>query len=563
MRMVVDKNVRVRARDGVTLATDVYLPDRREPCAALVQRVPYGRDVARIVDFSLSVHKAVEAGYAAVVQDVRGRGGSDGLFRPFLDDGSDGADTIAWVKAQEWSDGRVGMFGGSYGGASQWAAARAAGAEIGAIAPFVATPDCYDGWIHRRGVFELGFNLHWTLRNIAPAEAARRTPSALDPLLDANDATDDMYAALPVADQPVLDGVADYYASWAREPEPTGAWGALASTDAVDVPVLSIGGWFDVFQRGSLTGYRLSPAGRRRLVMGPWAHSVFGGWYRDARYGIRSDAAVVDLTKVHLRWFDRWLRGIDNGAEQDAPVRVFVLGSHTWSDEADWPPPDVVPTALYLRSGGRANTSAGDGRLSQDAPQSEPDDSYRYDPNDPVPTCGGATFLPGLALAANSGPRDQSAVERRADVLSYTTDPLEHDLLAIGPVEAFVHLSCSAPDTDVALTLTDVTPQGRSINVADGIARARYRDSRLEPSLLVPGTPYELRVDLGGMACLFRRGHRIRVTITGGSFPRFERNPQTGEAPALATELAPATTTIHHSATRPSHVLLPIVERAA
>ena len=277
MRIVIDKEVRVPARDGVSLATDVYLPDEREPRATLVQRVPYGRDVARIVDFSLAVHKAVESGYAVVVQDVRGRGGSEGSFRPFLDDAADGADTIAWVKAQLWSDGRVGMFGGSYGGAVQWAAARETAAEIGAIAPFVATPDCYDGWIHRDGVFELGFNLHWTLRNIGPAEAMRHgTNGRLDAMLEANDATDALYESLPVADQAVFDGIADYYAAWAREPEPTGTWGSLGSTDAADVPVLSIGGWFDVFQRGSLQGYGLlargPPAARDGAVgtLGLW-----------------------------------------------------------------------------------------------------------------------------------------------------------------------------------------------------------------------------------------------------------------------------------------------------
>ena len=242
-------------------------------------------------------------------------------------------------------------------------------------------------------------------------------------------------------------------------------------------------------------------------------------------------------------------------------MRVFVLGANAWRDEADWPPPDAEPTSFFLRSGGRANTNAGDGRLLREPPASEPEDAYRYDPADPAPTCGGSTFLPGLGLAAKLRPARSTRrrVARRCALLH--DRPLERDLLVIGQVEAHVHFSCSAPDTDIAMTLTDVSPEGRSINVADGIARARYRDSRSGSSLLVPAKSYELRVDLGGVACLFKRGHRIRLDVTGGSFPRFDRNPQTGEPPALATELAAATTTIHHSGALPSRLVLPIVER--
>ncbi len=559
MRVLLDKAIRVETRDGEQLATDVYRPDVREQLPALVQRVPYGRDVARIVDFSLAVQRALEAGYVVVVQDVRGRGASSGAFTPFLDDRNDGADTIAWAARQPWCNGRVGLFGGSYGGATQWAAARERPPALAALAPFVATPDCYDGWIYRTGVFELGFNLHWTLRNIAPGEAARSGNGTREAVIAANDETEALYERLPVADQPVLAGVTDYYREWAAEPEPTGRWGGLVPGDPVGVPVLSIGGWYDVFQRGSLRGYELGPSGRRRLVMGPWAHGVFGGTFVDQAYGIRADSALVDLTSMQLRWFDRWLKDEANDVEHDSPVSVFVLGANTWRDERDWPPPDVEFVDYFFHSHGHANTLDGDGMLTAQPPTAEPADMLRYDPNTPVPTWGGATFLPGLHLAANAGPRDQRTIEQREDVLCFTSEPLDEPLLVIGPVEAFVYVSSPAPDLDLTATLVDVEPDGRAINVTDGIARARYRDSRASPTLLRPGTTYELRIDLGGAACLFRRGHRIRVDISGGSFPRYDRNPQTGEAPGHAVRLQAATHTIHHDAAHASRIVLPVV----
>ncbi len=230
-----------------------------------------------------------------------------------------------------------------------------------AFAPFVATPDCYDGWIYHDGVFELGFNLHWTLRNIAPGEAARAGNGSRDAVIAANDETDALYARLPVVDQPILAGVTDYYREWAAESEPTGRWGGLVpGYEPGDVPVLSIGGWYDVFQRGSLKGYGLGPVGRRRLVMGPWAHGVFGGTFVEHAYGIRADSALVDLTTLQLRWFDRWLKDEDNGAERDSPVSVFVVGANAWRDERDWPPPDVTLVDFFLRSNGHANTLEGE-----------------------------------------------------------------------------------------------------------------------------------------------------------------------------------------------------------
>ncbi|MES1246082.1 MAG: CocE/NonD family hydrolase [Actinomycetota bacterium] len=553
MRIVVEKGVAVPMRDGVELLADLYLPEGRGPFPALLHRVPYSREAPRIVNFSLDAHRSVQAGYAVVVQDVRGRFGSGGTFTPFLDDGADGADTIDWIVAQPWSSGKVGMAGGSYAGATQWAAARARPAGLTAIAPFVATNDCYDGWIYRRGVFELGFNVLWSLRNIGPANAVR-AGADLAPLVEAADAIDEVYRHVPLAGQAALDGLTPYYDDWLQEPVPNGRWGGLhdAAGADVDANVLSIGGWFDVFQPGSLAGYASKGGGTRRLVMGPWAHAVFGGEYAARSFGVAADTATVNLTALHLRWYDRWVKGEENGAEHDAPVRLFVMGADYWRDEDGWPPSDAVETSLFLR---------GNGGLTRQAPADEPADEFEYDPNDPAPTVGGTTFLPGLHLAANSGPRDQAPLAARRDVLSWTGDALDAPLEIVGPVSLVLHVSSDAPDADFAATLADVAPDGTALNVADGIVRARYRDGRASSSLLSPGTVYELLVELGGTAHVFRPGHRPRVLVTGGSFPRYERNPQTGELPAEATELRAARHRVHHDARHPSQLVVHVVER--
>jgi uncharacterized protein len=566
MRTTVERGVVVPMRDGVDLVADVYLPEGRGPFPALLQRVPYSREAGRIVDFSLDSRKALTAGYAIVVQDTRGRFASGGAFTPFLDDGNDGADSVAWTAAQSWCDGNVGMAGGSYGGAAQWAAARMRPPALTAIAPFVATNDCYDGWIYRNGVFELGFNLHWALRNVAPPAAAQLGPERLARAIDANDRIDELYRRVPLLDQGDLDDVAPFYGDWLREPVPNGRWGTLrpADTAAANVPTLSIGGWYDIFQMGTLAGYAAQAgedAAPQRLVMGPWAHSVFGGSFAERSFGISADTSVVDLTSMHLRWYDRWVKGERNGAEGDAPVRLFVMGADYWRDEQGWPLPDTEYREYFLHSGGKANGANGDGTLSTRPPRAEPEDTYEYDPRTPAPTVGGTTFLPGLHVAANAGPREQRLVESRRDVLCFTSTPLEAALETTGPIHALLTVSSSAPDADFVVTLADVTAEGCSTNVTSGVARARYRSSRDAPSLLESGHTYEIAVDLGGCSHVFRRGHSIRLQVTSGSFPRFERNPQNGGLPAEESELQPAVHRLYHDARRASRLVLPVVER--
>ncbi len=577
MRISIEKNLMVPMSDGVRLATDVYRPDRLGPFPTLLTRLPYDKNEQ--FD-SFDILRAVQAGYVVVAQDTRGRWASQGEFNPFFDEARDGADTIAWAAAQPWSTGAVGMIGGSYYGATQWMAATQAPGALRAIAPFATTDQYYDGWAYQGGAFQLGFNLYWTLMALALPEVTRRIRAGAAGRADfaamvaAHDGIDAAYRRLPLLGLPELARFAPYYDEWLRHPSYDDYWRATAPREAygqITVPALNVGGWYDLFLHGTLANYAGmkarggSDAARRhqRLVIGPWAHGPMDGWFPERGYGLLAGIEVAGLTRLQLRWFDWLLRGTDTGLAGGKPVRLFVMGANVWRDEDDWPLPGTEYVDYFLHSRGLANTAGGDGSLSADPPGDEPEDAYLYDPRDPVPTTGGSTFLPGLYIGANAGPRDQRAVEARRDVLCYTTEPLAEPVEVIGPVVAVLHVSSSAPDTDVTAKLVDVAPDGRAENLADGILRARYRESLSEPSLLKPERVYQVTVDLVATAVVFPAGHRIRLEVSSSNFPRFDRNTNTGGVIAAEGEadLRQAVNRVHHTRSLPSRLVLPVIRR--
>jgi uncharacterized protein len=579
MAILIEKNLRVRMRDGVELATDVYRPHVDERLPTLIQRLPYNKELPTLLNLTTDVLRAAQAGYAVVVQDTRGRFASDGTFNPFFDEAQDGADTIAWAASQPWSTGKIGMIGGSYYGATQWLAATQAPTELLAIAPHITAADYHEGWAYQGGAFELGFNLTWTLQALALGElmrglrTGRTTRAAFMALVEAADETRELFWRLPLTDMPPLEGVAPYYWDWLAHPTYDDYWRSIAPRERygrITTPALNTGGWYDLFLGGTLANYRgmrdaggSAAARRPHLVIGPWAHGAATGAFPERSYGLLSGTDGFDLTGAQLRWFDHWLKGIDSGLLAEPPVRLFVMGANVWRQEADWPLPDTTSTPFYLHSRGRANSAAGDGTLSTVAPADEAEDVYLYDPRDPVPTVGGATFLPGLAVAANAGPRDQRAVEGRGDVLCYTSAPLERPLEVTGPIELVLFVASSARDTDFTGKLVDVHPDGRAEILTDGILRARYRDSRSSPAPLEPGRVYELHLDLWATANVFGVGHRLRLEVSSSNFPRFDRNTNTGgtiarEGPA---DLVQAVNRVYHDRGRPSHLVLPVIDR--
>lgn len=579
MNIKIEKNLKVPMRDGVELLTDVYRPATDGPVPAIVQRLPYDKEHVVWRNQSIDVLRVVQQGYAVVTQDSRGTYSSSGKFDLFADEGRDGADTIEWAAAQPWSTDKVGTVGASYYGAAQWLAAGQAPGHLAAIAPFLSSPDYYGGWAYRGGAFELGFQLLWgfvlgsgeLLRRIGEGRA---TVEQLLAHLGGVDSIGELYRHLPLDDLGALGDLAPHYFEWLAHPNYDHHWQkVLPATDfqAIQVPGLSIGGWYDIFLRGTLAGYRSlkatsgSAAARRpRLVIGPWAHGpqVFGA-FPERDFGVLASAEAADVTAMHLRWFDRHLKGIEDGYDSEPPVKIFVIGPNVWRDEEDWPLPDTSFTDYFLHSGGNANSSRGDGGLDLAAPADEAEDAFLYDPRNPVPTRGGQAFLPGLMVGVNSGPRDQAALEQRHDVLCYTSSPLERDLEVTGPVELILFCSSSALDTDFTGKLVDVHPDGRAEIVTDGILRMRYRESSSDPTPLEPNQVYEVRIDLSATATVFAAGHRLRLEVSSSNFPRFDRNTNTGGTIASdgPADLQVAVNRVFHDRPHPSRLVLPVIDR--
>ncbi len=576
MRLIIDKDVAVPMRDGVTLRADVTRPDTDQRLPVVLVRLPYGKSMLSMQTYA-EANRLALAGYAVVHQDTRGRFASEGEFYPFRDEARDGFDTVEWCAAQTWSNGNVGMTGGSYFGATQWLAATAKPPHLKAIFPIVTASDYYDGWTYRGGALHLGFALLWALL-LSPDTALRQGRAVGDgsqrvaELLRAVDGVQDLYRRLPLREMPELERTAPYFFDWLEHESLDGywrQWRIAERYEQIDVPAFHVGGWYDLFLGGTLENYLgMKERGgggvaraNQRLLIGPWAHGAYSGAYAEYTHGSAGDLAFMNIAGMQIRWFDRWLKGIDNGVDREPPVRLFVMGENAWRDENEWPLARTRFTPYYLHSDGHANTAAGNGTLSVEPAAGEPPDVFRYDPRDPVPTVGGTTFLPGLYIAANAGPRDQRPVESRSDVLVYSTPRLAADIEVTGPVEVVLYASTTAPDTDWTATLVDMHPDGYARILCDGILRARYRHGFEKAEPVQPGAVEEYVIDLWATSNLFRAGHRIGLEISSSNFPHFDRNLNTGGKLGTETleEARPALQTVYHDAAHPSHVLLPIV----
>jgi uncharacterized protein len=547
--LVVERNVEVPMRDGVILRADVYRPDTDAPVPAVVNRTPYDRSSPLIQLAAIEPERVVEAGLALVCQDVRGRFGSDGEFYTFFDDGRDSFDTVEWAAAQPWCDGSVGMAGRSYAAAVQWLGAAERPPHLGAISPIVTGSDYYHGWIYEGGAFQFGFNVFWIWLMSRPREVGK---------LDA------VFRHLPLRTLPIDDlAWARLYAHWVAHSTDDHYWRSLSINrryEQIEVPALIVGGWYDVFVRGTLENYvgvrarggtEAARAGTR-LVVGPWAHGSTYGPYPDHSFELFAPDDGLDVPGLQLRFLERHLLGAENGLDEEPPVRIFVMGENRWREEDDWPLARARVTKRFLHGGGA---------LTTEPPADEPPDEFEYDPADPAPTIGGQTSLPARMMRMNSGPLDQSRLEARSDVLVYTSDALEEPLEATGPISLVLHAATTATDTDFVVKLTDVHPDGSSIILAEGVLRTRFREGFDREVLAEPGRPYEYRVDLGATSNVFLPGHRIRVLVTSSSFPRFDRNPNTGRPLGIDTDddLRGARQTVFHDGGRASHLLLPVV----
>ena len=573
----VETNLPATMRDGVVLYADVYRPDGPGPFPVILQRTPYDKS-SSLSSQMLDPIKAAKSGFALIIQDTRGRFTSEGEFYCFSDDVDDGYDTVEWAASLPWSNGKVGMVGASYVGATQWLAAITRPPHLVTLAPNVTASNYHDGWTYQGGAFELAFNVSWTLNQLTLAnyEAQSRgknvPPERQQELLQALDGLTEAYLLLPLNDLSYLkDGLATYYYDWLAHPDFDDYWKALCIEDQhsnITTPALHTGGWYDIFLGGTIRnflGMRKSGATDeartgQKLIIGPWPHSAKGTSQAGSHYfGVVADAMALGLDEIHLRWFDYWLNGVNNGILDEAPVQIFVMGDNVWREEQEWPLARAQNTEYYLHSGGKANSRHGDGALGTQAPGVESSDVFLYNPADPVPTIGGPLCC--NAYFAASGAFDQKDIEARADVLIYSTPPLEQDVEVTGPITVTLWAATSATDTDFTAKLVDVCEDGCARNLTDGIIRARYRESMSSPAPVEPGRAYRYTIDLWATSNVFQKGHQIRLEISSSNFPRFDRNTNTGNLIAGDSELKPALQTVLHDAQHPSHVTLPIVPR--
>lgn len=509
---------------------------------AVLARTPYNKNNAQV---SRLAKLFSGAGFVFAMQDVRGRGDSDGRFAPYVNDARDGADTIAWLATQDWCSGKVATIGGSYGGLIQWLTALEQPPALSAMIAMVSPSDPY---VEFPTGAQSPMMLSWH----------RLTAGRMLQQVDDVD-WETVYRHLPLL---TMDEAAGFDAPHWREqlghPTLDGFWQPKRYQDRLhelDVPVLHVSGWYDDEQIGTPVNYAGMVAGGaagQQLLMGPWGHAV--NTTRTLGEVDFGPEALIDLDGYWVRWLRAQL---DGEPWEDEPVRMFVMGVNEWRDAPSWPVPDMTPTPLHLRSGGAANSRLGDGRLTWEAPPAgEPDDSYDYAPERPFP------FLTGITSAQLGGPDDYSAVELRGDVLVYTSEPLTEPLQLIGPVRLVLHATSSAPDTDFMGKLLDVHPTGFAQRLCDGMVRARFRDGFDAERLLAPGEAVAYDIDLWHTAHVFAAGHRIRVEVASAAFPKYDRNLNTGEPLATGTRVETAHQTVHHDAARPSHLLLPVVRAA-
>ena len=551
------RDVKAPMRDGVRLSANLFLPHAEGRFPAIFQRMPYGFSGAGIGEFY------ARRGYAFIVQDCRGRFDSDGEFYPFRQDGPDGYDTLDWICAQAWSNGRVGMFGPSYLGLVQWSLACEGHPALQAMVPNVCCNDYWKRSFWCEGAFSLALTALWTCLEVS----SRTSDLGMIPCYD----LDKFFRHLPLR---TLDEAAGrpckFWQDFLSHSQDDDYWQDISTHtrfDTMKAPAYMMGGWYDYYPGQALDALNglqdraPGEAGKKsRAIIGPWSHLICQTQtLGELDFG---EDSLLNPDELALRWFDCLLKDMDTGILNEPPLTIFVMGRNQWRQENEWPLARTRFTDYYLHSSGSAGTDPGDGYLSTDMPQGEPADHYVYDPEDPVPTVGGNHSIcwPDAYHVIKPGPFDQRDVEARHDVLVYSTSILAHDVEVTGPVILRLYAATDAPDTDWTAKLVDVYPDGRAINITEGIRRARFRESiRQPPKLLEPGETYEYEIELLPTSNAFLEGHRIRLEVSSSNFPLWDRNPNTGHEIGADTELRPAEQTVFHDQARPSTLVLPVI----
>jgi uncharacterized protein len=574
-------NVAVPMRDGTTLRADVYRPATSHAVSVILMRTQYGKEAAQVQPSRYQRPDWFASRcYLVVVQDIRGQFASGGTFSEFTNDRNDGYDSVEWAARLPRSSGKVGMYGSSYVGATQWLAAEAAPPHLAAIVPANTGSDYYQGWTYENGAFRLNFIEPWTMDPIALSAARNRGDTRVARQLTQDDKNIASWLRYtPYRSFPPLHPgdrtVAPYFYDWIvhRTDGPYWQrWEPQRYYPKITIPVLDVEGWYDAFLAGGVHNFTgmVSSGGsawaraNQRIVIGPWDHIGWGRPTSIAALMLKRIGPVGNspINELMLAWWDHFLKGIDNGVSNGPTVNYFEMGANVWKTARAWPLPGTKWTNYYLSSGGHASSAPGDGQLVTSPPASgQQPDTYDYDPRNPVPSVGGHSCC--AAPGGSQGPYDQRAVEQRGDVLVYTTPPLAAGTEVTGPVSVTLYASSSAPDTDWTAKLLDVHPDGTAVNLNNGIQRASFRESSRAPTPIEPGQVYRYTITVWPTSNLFRAGHRIRVEISSSDFPQFDPNPNTGSWLGESTATHVAHQSVLHDAQHPSALVLPVIPASA
>ncbi|HRE83834.1 MAG TPA: CocE/NonD family hydrolase [Opitutaceae bacterium] len=534
-------------RDGVRLVADVYRPQGNGPWPVLLMRQPYGRDIASTVVYAHPTWWARQ-GFLVVIQDVRGRGDSEGEFYPFRFEKNDGHDTVAWAAALKGSNGRVGMYGFSYQASTQLLAALSQPPALKALAPHMTAFDLYSGWFYRDGILQLSTSLAWA-NQMLREDAKRRGAASYEALEESYLATGRLSTRFPIKDVAPLtaDDLPTYAREWLQNSQPGGYWkefDLLSRVEELKVPMFHLSGWYDLYLRGSVDGYEAMQRAHpdQFLLASPWIHLPWGNKIGTADLGPQ---AVPDVDRAMASWFHHYL-------DHDRPVgpaplrgtRYFVLGKNQWRDGSAWPPPEAKESTWFLRSQGRANSRFGDGTLSTEG-ATGPDDLFNYDPEVPIQAPGG-----NLAGSASFGPHDLSAQQQGINMLVYTSPSLANETVIAGRPRVLLHFRSSAPSTHVVVRLSRVTTDGRAQFLTLGAAIARASEGQ------------EIEITLDPIAASFGAGEAIRLDIASSAFPLLIRHPNTDTDPCAVqspAEFKRALQIVYHNAKQPSRLILPVL----
>ena len=565
--VAVEKAVMVPMRDGVRMATDIYRPkDMTGALPTILIRTPYNKSANPNGDASAQFFAS--HGYGVVVQDVRGKFASEGQFRVYEGDMTDWTDAFDWIDAQSWSTGRIGTYGCSYLGEGQIVAAQQR--NVHHVAAIVQAAGGNLGRVGRRrqfwgsvegGAFSISINFGWMPVYASVDKGARPMPKV---------DLASYFLTLPVIDMPDRAGSPSWDWHNFLERSPDDQWwdarGYLTDKDSVGIAALHVSSWFDMAEEALTEAeiFRRNGVNERArtgqyAIISPTTHCSSERAGVETRVGdLMVGDARLHYFETYLAWFDRWLRGNEHALDSLPRVQYYVIGRNEWKKSDVWPVKGMREIPYFLRSDGNANTLNGTGRLSLTAPTREKADTFTYDPGNPVPSRGGSICCTGNPKD-QPGSYDNADIEQRPDVLVYTGDALREGMELTGPIRAVVHLSSRAPDTDVTVKLLDVFPDGRAMNMQEGITRVRYRDGFDKARMMQPDKVYEVPVDLHATSWYLPAGHKLRVEISSSDFPRFDRNLNTGGRNYDETTFRPAVNSVHHSSVYSSRIVLPVV----